>query len=249
MWQPKSFRTKNKILDLSSSGQSAISVHELYADDVCISNGIELNNWGDASIQLIVCESCAFVQCLSGNWGTLRKAGAYVLLIPMFHEMLQSDRDFEELSPPVFLKQHGAMLLALEQYTDLQQIIPSIPTIENIQKLNSAEAARLMQWEAPQEMLGVFPNPVKLEENKLLATDQDSDSAAINQLSNLLNDAIYSSFPVELAPIAAENTLVSFFIIDGIQYTEWRPMGLFGDSSQLVLEPGYRITGSTDGNS
>lgn len=248
MWQPKSFKTKNRILDLSSSGQSAISVHELYADDVRISNGIELNNWDDTSIQLFVCESCAFVQCQPGNWGTLRKAGDYVLLLPLFHEMLQSDGDFEELSPPAFLKKHGAMLLALKQYTDLQQIIPSIPTIENIQELNSAEVARLMQWEAPQEMLGVFPNPVKLEENKLLATDQDSDSAAINQLSNLLNDAIYSNLSVNLAPIAVENTIASFFI-DGIQYTEWRPMGLFGDSWQLFLEPGYRITRSTDGNS
>lgn len=245
MWLPKSFQTKNKNLGQSSFGQSAISVRELYADDVRISNGIELNNWNDDSIQLFVCESCTVIQCQQGNWATLRKAGAYVLLIPLFHEMLQADGDFEEISPPFFMKQQGAMLITLEQYGRLQQLISPLPAVENIEALTSVEAAWLMQWDAPQEILGAFPNPVALQREKLLTTDQDSDSAAYNQLTNLLNDAIYNKSAVSLVPVSAENTVASFFI-DGVQYTEWKPMSLYEDSWHLVLEPGYIITRSTD---
>lgn len=247
MWLPKTLGTKKKIHDLSSSGQISISVNELYADDVCISNGIELTNWSDECVQLVVCERCAIVQCAPGNWGTFRKAGEYIILMPLF-DLLQDNWEDDEIAPPNFMKHYGALLFTCERYDELSQLVPAAPNLEIIKELNLNEAVWLMQWEAPDHVLGKIPQQIEFQKDKLLATTHDSDDVATDNLMRLLNNASHSTETVVLESISDEKTMVSFFF-DGVQYMEWQPLCLFEDSWQLVLKPGYRINGKTDGHS
>jgi hypothetical protein len=240
MWLPKTIHTRKTLLNLRSSGQNSIEVTELFADETRISNGVELNNWGDDPVQLIVCDGCGTIQCNSGNWAMLRKAGKFVLFIPSFEDMLQGDWEFDEFAPPYFMKKLGAVILTEEQYKELRRLVPQIPQINLIKPLTLQEIAWLIQWEAPDKILGEFPDIFQFKKETLLATNQESDEVAAVKLVEMLKDAASSKETVELIPIFDQSAFVSFFL-DGFTYTEWCPMLEEKDTYHLILAPGFQV--------
>lgn len=250
MWQPKTFRIKTKKFNKKAYITSAT---ELYGDDILISNGIDFVNWGEDTIQLIVCDFDGIVGCKPGGWGTFRKAGDYILLIPLFDEELDWSLSVHshfllgKHCPPAFMTQAGAMVISLEQYKELKKLVPWISPVNNIKNLSSIEVARLIQWDAPNFILGIFPKPIEFQDNLSIVTDQEDEVSAIERFRSLLNEANAHDVSVELVPITDLDTVASFFVDDFRE--ELRTLCFHNDDWHLYLEPGYRVTITFDGNS
>ena len=242
MWQPKTFRTITKKFNKNAYITSA---RHLYADDILISNGIDFVNWGEDSIQLIVCDFDGIVGCKSGDWATFRKAGDYILLIPLFDEELDwslsvhSHFPFGERCPPAFMMHAGAMVISLEQYKELNKLVPWISPVNNIKNISSIEVARLIQWDAPDFILGIFPKPIEFQENVSIVTDQEDNESTIERFRTLLNEANTHNVSVELVEIIDQDSVASFFVDDF--WEEFRPLCLHNDDWHLFLEPGYGV--------
>jgi hypothetical protein len=160
--------------------------------------------------------------------------------------MLQGDWESDEFAPPYFIRKPGAIVLNLKQYEDLRNLAPQIPQTHLIKSLTSREIAWLMQWEAPNKVLGSFLEPLILRKKDLLATTQESDEATIAKLMTLLEEFTSSKRLVELIPIVEDkDTRVSFFF-DGFEYTEWQPMARIQDEFHLMLAPGFWVKPVTD---
>jgi hypothetical protein len=242
MWVPESIETNDACLDFSSSGQGLRHVRELLVDGAVFSNGIEISNWAEDPIQLLVCEDCGHVHCSPGNWVSARKAGEYVVFIPAFSEMLAGSRELDEYAPPLFIKQRGAAVLGRDQYLGLQRVT-TIPDASRLKALTRREVVLLLQWEAPEKILGEFPASIHLDQGLLLGTDQESDERAIEWLNHLIADSIDSEVPVALTPVSDEMESVSFFL-DTLRFRAWQPVVTEGDQIRLVLEPGYVVEGT-----
>ena len=116
MWQLKSPTKKIAKLDFSGSGQSKITITQLYENDTKLINGIELVNWGQKDLQFIVCEVCGFAGCQLHNWVTFKRAGDIVLIIPAFKAIQEEETRY---FPPCAVMALGAVSPTIQRITSI----------------------------------------------------------------------------------------------------------------------------------
>jgi len=223
MWQPKKLETKINRLDFSSSGQKPEDFTELWADGVKICNGIELSNWEEDPIQLIVCDSCGNVQCNSGNWLSPRNAGEYILFIPAFQKMNKGSWEQDEYAPPFYMEKSGIILFDKIEYASLRSIVTKLPSHGELKNLTSTEAICLFQWEAPLKVLGKYPDSIHFRKEFFLGSNQESDQQVNTDLEIILEKTAKSTTEVILKkPIEGHDEIV--FLLEDEKFEVWQPL-------------------------
>lgn len=205
-------RTRSE-LDFSSSGRGRVPVEEVRADGELICNAANLVDWSATSVQLVVCEHCGFPDCASGNYVAIREAGGDFVLAPDFAE------PGEGLSPPLFLREGGYLLSA----ESVGEAFPELLSAKGVRSLSGREAALLLQLETPDQALGVFPGPIRLDPNAHFVTAEGDSEEVLADLLKVLEEHTSSDVPVTMRDPAEGDESVSCFL-DSRAWTEWDPL-------------------------
>jgi hypothetical protein len=220
MWCIEDLQLRPIAFDFQSSGQGVHHGRSLYADGTMIVNDIDLADLTSSSCQVIVCDECGTIGCASGNWVVMRRLGAGVIWIPDFGRMLVGDFEQWQAAPAGYLRSRGVPLFAGASLARLQSIVPSL-SVEAMPRLRVWEAARLLQWEAPGNVLGRFPEAPVLRKEIVLASHPGERTDRCRDLDRLLAGVERSDLAVDVSPSAS--TVISFYL-DLPGTPEWQPI-------------------------
>jgi hypothetical protein len=238
MWRVGRIELASRTLDFTSSGQAPRSTKALLADGVEIVNALDLVDFDDPS-QLLVCKQCGIHGCASGGWASSRRLGDALVIAPAFLQMEEDESDEGEHRPPTFMRAKGIPLIGGRALEELRSAVPWFDRIAELPRLDGHEAARIMQWEAPQGILGRCPGAPLLRREAVASVGHGDDEETLSRFGELLDEA-FASFAA-VAPTACEP--VPFYLEEQLGFPEWAPFGLHGAEHVLTLGPGlgFRI--------
>lgn len=133
------------------------------------------------------------------------------------------------------------------RYNDLRSLVPELSATPDLRPLVGWEAAQLLRFEAPVEILGKAPAPMRVRRHLILgvtgARNNDVSvrwlDGAVRWLEELLETWAGSYAPVALKPLRMGRP-VPFDLAQGARTIEWKPLSV-GFRVQLLLAPGYVI--------
>jgi hypothetical protein len=238
MWVVRDIEFRSTELDFSSSGQGRHRTTAVVADGTEIINALDLVDLDvdpdDDPIQLIVCTSCGVPGCESGNCVAIRRLDDGLVVMPCFDAMA----DERDAAPPYFMTSRGVPFLRGGALERLRGQAPGLADPDRWPSLSAAESARLVQFEAPAQILGAFPDEPRLREEVVLAVGGAVQQEAMAGLASLLLVASGSTNPVAL--VAGEP--VTFYLDLRGFADEWAPLVLVDGQFRLAVAPGVGVT-------
>jgi hypothetical protein len=239
MWTPSKFSTYKKQFDFTSSGQAKSTYTSLTADDEILINMIELFEEDDNStFQFLICEDCGVTQCAPGNWLSVRQSGNYALFIPAFKKILEQT-ETNEFKPPYFFNTKGALILTIDHYNNLKDIVPAFPDFTKLKCLSGFEALSLYKWETPHKMFGDFPNFKPLKTDHILWTSE-LDEPSVSKIIIDKTKSIAVANTVHFVPLKDSEVPVSVFLED-FTTTEWKALCKTPHGFELLMGNTYKL--------
>lgn len=241
MWQIKNPEIKPATLDFSSSEQGKFQASQLFSDGVELINALELVEWDSEDTQVLVCESCGYTHCKSGDWVSIRKSNSLILILPASQYVWGDSGEVEEHEPPQYLKKLGVAWLDLSTYESLRSQHSSFPTLEKIRQLNMREATLLFHWDAPARVLGK-PPAVNVRRDIVLASSEGDAVEYLRQLETLIPMHYEDDSEAFLRPLSSSEQVISFYL-DAERYIEWEALVFDGSAYRLLIDSKYVIAG------
>ena len=239
MWQIKNPEIKPTMLDFSSSGQGLFQANRLLSDGIEIINALELVDWDEDKIQFLVCASCGYTRCKSGDWVSLRKTDSLILILPAFEAIFDEEREKEEYEPPSYLKKQGVAYLDISTYERLRSQHSSFPSAEKIQQLNMREAILVYRWDAPAHVLGEPPD-LNVRREIILATSEGDYVEYLKHLESLIQKHYKDESNVTLRSALDTEKAITFFL-DAEEFMEWEAMVFDGSTYRLLIDSRYVV--------
>lgn len=230
MWRVREVVTRKVRLDFSSSGQRERDVTQIIADGTVLANAIELTDWKGPSVQLIVCEECGTEHCEPGGWVAPRWTGSHVILLPDFARMADDDWALREYRPPDYVSSRGIPILE----ESLATAIPAFRWSHELALLTGQELVRAMQWAAPMNILGRFPEPPRVRRGDVIATSESDLGSAIDALEADIERLVQDDAPLVLGVCSPEARPITFYV-DALGGREWTPSFRLGAERLLAL--------------
>ncbi|HHQ48325.1 MAG TPA: hypothetical protein ENK19_05515 [Acidobacteria bacterium] len=232
-------------LDFSSSNGKEVTVLSLETGGVSLVNAVELVEADADGTQVLVCEQCGITGCRRGGWVAMRRLGETVVWIPVWAEMEQDPDSEEEYAPPALLAEVGLPRFGVSVWEKLCDVIDELPPMGEVPVLTAAETARLLQWAAPGEVLGAFPDPPALRTDLLLAVSEGELEHEAAAVAGLLGGLAGSRDAVTPAPPGLEPVPVTFHL-DLPDLPAWSPAAsvrgglaaLVGDAALVRVDTG-----------
>jgi hypothetical protein len=230
MWIVRELIAQSVTLDVSSSGQSNRAVTQIVADGTVFANAAELSSWGDAPVQVHLCEECGIEGCATGGWLVPRHVGVGVAFVPAFGEMLDADEEGVECAPTDF--DQGMPVFLPDDYDRLRRWCAGLPPSAAVPVLTGDELLPSLQWEAPSNVLGKFPDEVQLDQDLLLAASDGEISDVADMLERAIR-RIDGAGRAWLAPVPAGARAVTLYL-DAPGTPEWTALYTIGDEIRLA---------------
>lgn len=245
MWIIDDFEIRDVQLDFTSSDGGRPWVRSIYSSEICLVNALEYTHFDEDPTQLLVCEQCGNTGCAAGGWVQIRRIADYVGLIPALHVIGSDPERFSEFSPPAYLDSSG-FLFTRSTYELLCQETNVFPPFERVKSLSAGEAVRLLQWQAPMQVLGCFPDRPVLVQNSILAVSDGQLEDQCDLFRQFL-DVNFDS-PVSLEGTEAHDAISIEFYLDGPGFPTWNPLARIGNQLAFNFEPKIQLI-STDQSS
>lgn len=239
MWQIRNPQVKAITLDFSSSGQGMCQAHQLVADGVELINAIELVDWDSEDTQFLICEACGVVHCKPGDWVSLLRTDALVLILPASDYVWPEDNIGDEYRPPHYIKERGIAYLDLATYESLRSRSSSFPQIDYIRPLSMKEATLLFHWEAPNRVLGEPPE-IRVPRDIVTGSSEGDHVEQLQRMQNLMKVQYEDKTTAQLRVMASNEQMISFNL-DGAGFIEWKAMVYDGSEYRLVVDEKYVI--------
>lgn len=248
MWKIKNPEIRKTILDFTSSGQECLEVSQLIYEHSVIMNAIELMEFDEDAVQLIICSHCGTVQCKSGDWVCFRKSNNIVLLIPCFEKIESDDWSASEFSPSEFYdpnthnRRKVTPYFDLETYNNLRSSFPNFPRIEEIKQLKISEAMRLTQFNMPFQMFGKPPEVSFRPDKWSLAVGASlgEPKEHLRKIENIIKNNYKKDLPVIIRePLPNEEVIYLF--LDASEFIDWKVLVKNHDSYFLMMEENFVI--------
>ncbi|MEM1252023.1 MAG: hypothetical protein AAGI69_06285 [Cyanobacteria bacterium P01_H01_bin.21] len=241
MWQLSHPAIKAADFRFADPDEDQTDSFQLWQDDICLINALSCVNWHDtdADFQFEICKTCGYVGCQSQGWVSMRNMGTIVGILPAFKKIDQApERLRQEYLPPAYLRD-GAIWINQSDYENLQSLI-TLPDFRHLPRLTPWEAAKLLQWEAPHQVLGDIYSVPKLPPNLVTASSEGSFLEQVPIFTGLLQRLLAFSDNLVIRSISPQDHIISFYL-DMAGIPEWRV--LVGNSSdyRIYLEPGYVV--------
>ncbi|KAF3890004.1 hypothetical protein AB0758_38710 [Tolypothrix bouteillei VB521301_2] len=240
MWQLTDPTTRKAGLNFVSSGQSVVSVTQLWDGNVQLINAIEFVNWGELPLQFVVCEACGFVGCQDRGWVELKRCDSIAMIMPAFTIIEEAEDMKEKYLPPDYIKEKGVICIAQETYVEKLSTIAPFPEFWQLPQMTVWEALKIFQLEAPGRVLGDLWNPPDLCENTVIASDKGDCKEQTKQLISLVRNLLGNMGTAKLCKATERDRLISLYL-DIPGFPEWKALTYDGSSYSLYLEPGYII--------
>ena len=240
MWQIKEISTYKKLYDFSSSGLGTRNLSVLEIDNHIFLNMIEMTDIQNEEqyFQTMICEECGMQHCAKGNWVAIRSVDNYIFFIPIF-DLEYIDIDIEEYSPPLIMKEKGAFWLRNTNYTDLENLIPDLKSIQNINQLSKNELISLFKWEVPYYFYGNYPNFSDKKIN-IIRDYNDPDIKLILSILDRLLTQLENTKGFEIKELDANDKIFTLnFNIK--QSKQWKVLALNNDKYYLILGETFKI--------
>jgi hypothetical protein len=227
-------------LDFSSSGMGRHPTTALVADGTVLVNALDLADLAEPA-QLVVCDHCGTVGCSSGGWAAFRRFGTGLVFIPRFFDMGAGEWETTEYGPPHFMNRRGMPFFSGGALDRLTTAVPFFGDLKRFPVLCGREAVLVMQWEAPEAILGRFPNVPTLHADLVSAVNPGDDAATLSALDALLSITYAAEQPV----VVDDGEPVTFYL-DRPGFPEWVPLARRGGEFLLSLGPeiSFSICGS-----
>ncbi len=240
MWPLLHPVVKPAAANFAESGQGKVSVTQLWQDNVRLINALSQVNWADAeaNFQFEVCETCGYPGCAPGGWVALRRAGAMALILPAFQKIAQASRGLEnDYLPPRYLH-NGIGWRDRSIYEETLIDLVPCPEFQQLPQLTAWEAAKLLQWEAPQQILGdIYIRPT-LPSDLVIASSEGSFLEQVPIFTELFNQFLGAIDSVIVQPLQTGAQVICFYL-DLAGIPQWNALVRDGDAYSLYLEPGY----------
>ena len=197
MWRIQNLEKGEVTLDFSSAGLGPCRTSALVADNTTVVNAttlIEIE--ADGCVQVLVCEACGTVHCEPGGWVQPRRFGDAVVWLPCFDRLAN---DGVEYRPLDFLRSRGLPFFEGSQARRLGELLPLFHS-DVTPALAAREVALLTQWLAPCHVLGKPGDALRINRDLIIATPAGELQAVLEQLDDLLKDALSDGAPVAPAP-------------------------------------------------
>ncbi|MEA5462870.1 hypothetical protein [Leptothoe sp. PORK10 BA2] len=238
MWQLSQPVVKSAEFNFSNPDGGLINVTQLWQGDICLINALGYVNWQDAqaNFQFELCETCCYPGCRPQGWVSIRKLGERVLILPAFETIANAANHLrQEYLPPAYLH-GGAVWLEHADYQKVQNLAP-FPGLDQLPELSSWEAAKLLQWEAPQKILGDIHSPPQLSADLVIASSEGSFLEQVPIFSALLAQLQQVNSRVIMQTITPSTQIISFYLdLAGIPH--WNALVYDGGDYKLYLGPG-----------
>ncbi len=245
MWSVEQVEISPVELDFSSSDQGRCAATAVHAAGVCLFNAIERIDVEPRATQVEICAGCGYPHCEPGGWVTFRRIGRRVAWLPAWREMEAGEWQSTEYRPPSFLSTKGVPFFGEDAWDRLRALNPRLPPARDIARLDSREAARLAQWEAPARVLGTFPAEPRLRRELVLAATVGDAAAEALAVDRFLQDLRAAAGPMTEVPQEATVVPVEFWL-DARGTPGWKAFGRVGDELCLVLEDGTALVRAAD---
>lgn len=215
------FELRKLRLDFSSSGQGRFDATELVIDGIQLVNAIELLDFTDGTVQLIVCEACGVSGCEPGSWATVKRTSDKIAFVPAIDAMREGDWESHEYSPPRYIMKYGPIVFDLASYQALRQESGRFPDPDRVKELSPSDVLAVLQLTAPGRVLGPLGMPANLSAENIVAVTEGDLEKEINEFRKLI-DHVNNDHAFELseAPIR-----VTEFHLDIPDFPAWRPFG------------------------
>jgi hypothetical protein len=233
----ESIQKKMIELDFSSSNQGRVRVTSIEASEIRLINALELVKFDPESTQVFVCEECGITHCKPGGWVTIRRMGNGVVWIPYWSGMEKGDFEEQEYQPPGFFKTQGMPIFAERAWEEIRSLRKDFLRHRELVALDSKEAVRLIQWTAPGNVLGEFPDEPKLRRNLLIAVTQGEINDKADHVDASIKD--FLTKPVMLDSLICDETVIPIeFHLDLPGVPSWTPFVEVGNRLCFKINEG-----------
>lgn len=231
MWRVKQISTRKVGLDFSSSGQGTRHVTQMVADGTILTNALELTDWSQRSVQLIVCSQCGTEHCEHGGWVSPRWTGSHVILLPDFARMADDQWALNDYRPPDYFGSRGIPVLP----DVLAKTIPALPWPHELPLITGQELVHAIQWTAPWNIVGRFLDLARVRREDVIATSEPDLPSAIDRFERALARMASSADEI-LLDTRGDGALPVSFYLDDPGATEWVPGFSLGGEIALALD-------------
>jgi hypothetical protein len=242
MWEIKNPTIQKTKLDFTSSGQGFHETSQLVSDGLILMNSLELMEFDEDEVQLLICDHCGTINCEPGNYVSFRQSGDYILLIPAFEQMEGDHWSKTQYSPPKYYKKKGTPFFDLQIYKNLHEQFPDFPKIEEIKILKMREAMGLAQQNMPLRIFGEPPE-INVRRDKFKYVNASSEAMPEEQLKRIeeiLRKNYQNNSPASIRRPAANEEIIRLFI--GInEFTDWKALIKTNADYLLMLEEEFLI--------
>jgi hypothetical protein len=242
VWEIKSASIQKAELDFRSSGQKIFEVSQLVADGVVLMNAIELTDFTENDVQLLICDRCGTIGCESGGWVGFRKSGDFILLIPAFEKMEGDDWSRTQFAPPQYLGKEGTPYFSLKTYENLCRWISLFPPTAKIKNLKMSEAMRLAQHTMPLRIFGEPPeiNAQSVKFEYIIASSDGEPKENLQKIEEILRQNYKNEAAAKFRQPAADEEIIYLFV-DADEFTDWQALVKKDAGYKLLLEENFVI--------
>lgn len=248
MWHIKNPEIKKSVLDFTSSAQGHFEVSQIIYENSVLMNAVELMDFDDELIQLIICDHCGTVGCQSGNWVRFRKSGDFILLTPDFERFEQDDWSENEFSPPDFYdkfshnRKAGTPYFDLKTYENLRKSFPNFPSFEEIKDLKMREAVRIFQQSAPFQLFGEPPEvSFNSAKRKLVVGASEGDA---NEHLQTIEAVLRENYENDSATLIRKRLPIEeviYIFLDADEFIDWQALLKNGEDYFLMINDNFVI--------
>ncbi len=223
-------KVSRRRLDFSSSGQGSFTATEVYSGNSRLVNAIELLDFSDGLVQVLVCEACGISGCEPGSWVAIRRVGETVVFVPAVDAMQEDDWGTTEYSPPEYMKNYGPLVFGPGVYEDMRAKTGRFPKLSNLKDIASREVLAASQLTAPGRVLGPLGTLPELDPENIVAVtegDLDDEIAAFGRLISTINDGADGLHAESLQRVVE-------FHLNVPTFPAWRPFGYDSDRNPVL---------------
>lgn len=219
--------------DYRSSGLGVVAGTAVDARGHLLLNAAErVDMHAGATAQVHLCSCCGIPMCVSGGWVAMRRAGELVLWIPAWQAMDEDKWKKSDYAPPPFMYTAGPAAFSEHAWNRLRELAPDLPALMELPRLTSYEAARILQFSAP-EVLGKYPEPPRVHRDLLICTSNGDVGPQAERVARVLRDAFTTRAPVALTSVPAARPID--FFLDLPNTPCWAPLAIVEGEARIQI--------------
>lgn len=213
MWLIDIFESATTTLDFKSSGQGWYQATTIRRGDTELINALELVHFDPDETQVRICEQCGTNGCDWGNWISIRRLALdWVVWLPVWPKLEAGGRSREKFSPPRFMVRRGTPCFTREAWDELRLLDADAPEIRSIPPVEPRDLARLVQWSAPEGVLGAAPSPPAIRRKIVLAVSVGELGSEADAVDRALDSLFSNQGKLEICKPVAKVEPIEFHL-------------------------------------